>query len=226
MFLACECAGISTVGTAFAADSPAKPNILFILADDLGYAALGCQGSPDVKTPNIDSLAANGIRITAGYVTAPQSSPSRAGLLSGRYQQRFGHEGNPNFPVMLMGGGRTMADHLKAAGYLALHAPHSQQVDFGDYSARFPGTSKERLGVLSVMAQQDDSVGTVLAKLRELKELQRLCQALGVYDRSKGDIATVFFHNFSSGTDEAGEFGMWENGSLLPAGGIFKSFRH
>lgn len=58
---------------------------------------------------------------------------------------------------------------------------------------------------------------------RRLKE--RLCQALGVYDQTKGDIETVFLHNFSSGTDEAGEFGMWENGSLLPAGEIFKSFR-
>lgn len=61
---------------------------------------------------------------------------------------------------------------------------------------------------------------------KRLKELERLCRALDTYDRSKGDIATVFLHNFSSGTDEAGEFGMWENGSLLPAGAIFKSFRH
>ena len=74
-----------------------------------------------MKTPHIDSLAANGIRCTAGYVTAPQCSPSRAALMSGRYQQRFGHEGNPNFPLMLMRGGRILAEHLKAAGYATGH---------------------------------------------------------------------------------------------------------
>lgn len=99
----------------------ARPNVLLIFADDLGYADLGCQGSPDVQTPRIDSLAANGIRCTAGYVTAPQCSPSRAGLLSGRYQQHFGHEGNPQFPLMLMRGGKTIAAHLKAAGYRTGH---------------------------------------------------------------------------------------------------------
>ena len=98
-----------------------KPNILVIFADDLGYADLSCQGSPDVRTPNIDSLAVNGVRCTAGYVTAPQCSPSRAGLMSGCYQQRFGHEGNPQFPVMLMNGGKTIADHLKASGYATAH---------------------------------------------------------------------------------------------------------
>lgn len=98
-----------------------RPNILVILADDLGYADLGCQGSPDVKTPNIDSIAANGVLCTAGYVTAPQCSPSRAGLMCGQYQQRFGHEGNPNFPLMLMRGGKTIADHLKSAGYATGH---------------------------------------------------------------------------------------------------------
>ncbi len=103
------------------AADPAKPNVLLIFADDLGYADLGCQGSPDVKTPRIDSLAASGIRCTAGYVTAPQCSPSRAGLLSGRYQQRYGHEGNPQFPMLLMHGGKTLASHLKAAGYATGH---------------------------------------------------------------------------------------------------------
>jgi len=74
-----------------------------------------------VKTPNIDSLAVNGVRCTAGYVTAPQCSPSRAGLMSGCYQQRFGHEGNPDFLLTLMSGSKTIADHLKAAGYATAH---------------------------------------------------------------------------------------------------------
>jgi hypothetical protein len=105
-----------------AAEAPKpKPNILVILADDLGYADLGCQGSADVKTPHIDSLAAYGVRCTAGYVTAPQCSPSRAGLLSGQYQQRFGHEGNPNFPLMLMRGRKIVPEYLKASGYATAH---------------------------------------------------------------------------------------------------------
>jgi arylsulfatase A-like enzyme len=72
-----------------------KPNIILIVADDLGYGELGCQGNKDIPTPNIDSMARNGVRFTQAYVTAPLCSPSRAGLLTGRYQQRFGHEFNP-----------------------------------------------------------------------------------------------------------------------------------
>ena len=71
-----------------------KPNIVVILADDLGYGELGCQGNPEVPTPNIDSIARNGVRFTNGYVTAPVCCPSRAGLMTGRYQTRFGHELN------------------------------------------------------------------------------------------------------------------------------------
>jgi arylsulfatase A-like enzyme len=74
----------------------AKPNVVLIVADDLGYADLSCQGqSKDVKTPSIDSLAAGGIRFVNGYVSCPVCSPTRAGLLTGRYQQRFGFEQNP-----------------------------------------------------------------------------------------------------------------------------------
>lgn len=70
------------------------PNVILIVADDLGYADLGCQGATELRTPHIDSLAADGARFTSAYVSAPASSPSRAGLLTGRYQQRFGHEFN------------------------------------------------------------------------------------------------------------------------------------
>ncbi|MBL9126136.1 MAG: sulfatase-like hydrolase/transferase, partial [Verrucomicrobiales bacterium] len=77
------------------ADARVRPNIVIILADDLGFGDLGCYGSRDIPTPNIDSLSTNGVRFTSGYVTAPVCSPSRAGLMTGRYQQRFGHETNP-----------------------------------------------------------------------------------------------------------------------------------
>ncbi len=100
-----------------------KPNILLIFIDDLGYGELGCQGNPEIPTPHIDSLAETGVRCTAGYVTASYCSPSRAGLLTGRYQTRFGHELNPvgghnldpkaGLPLTE----RTLADRLKAAGY-------------------------------------------------------------------------------------------------------------
>jgi arylsulfatase B len=72
-----------------------QPNIVLILADDLGYGELGCQGNPQIRTPFIDSIARRGVRFTNGYVSAPNCSPSRAGLLTGRYQTRFGHEFNP-----------------------------------------------------------------------------------------------------------------------------------
>src|SRR5437762_4097478 len=101
-----------------------KPNILIIVADDLGYGELSCQGNPQIPTPNIDSLAKNGIRFTSGYVSGPYCSPTRAALMTGRYQQRFGHEFNPgpaqqadsDFGLPLTE--KTVADRLKAAGYV------------------------------------------------------------------------------------------------------------
>jgi arylsulfatase A-like enzyme len=100
-----------------------RPNILLLFVDDLGYADLGCQGSSDVRTPNIDSIAKHGVRCTAGYATAPMCSPSRAGLLTGRYQQRFGHELNLG-PVHTRNLGlpvseKTIADRLKPFGYVS-----------------------------------------------------------------------------------------------------------
>ncbi len=97
-----------------------KPNIVILLADDLGYADLGCQGSTEVRTPQIDSIAANGVRFTAGYVSAPQCCPSRAGLMTGRYQNRFGFEANWSAPSPEVGLPRTehtMAERFRAAGY-------------------------------------------------------------------------------------------------------------
>lgn len=71
-----------------------KPNIVLIVADDLGYGEPGYMGSTDHPTPNIDSIAKNGIALTSGYSSCPVCGPSRAGFHTGRYQQRFGHEGN------------------------------------------------------------------------------------------------------------------------------------
>jgi uncharacterized protein (TIGR03437 family) len=92
-----------------------KANIVMIVADDLGYADLGAQGSAEIVTPNIDSIARNGVRFTHGYVTAPVCNASRAALLTGRYQQRFGVEllSNPNLPLSEA----TLAGRLKSLGY-------------------------------------------------------------------------------------------------------------
>ena len=72
-----------------------KPNILNLYADDLGYGELGFQGCTEIPTPHIDSIAKNGTRFTDGYVTCSMCYPSRAGMMTGRHQVRFGIEGNP-----------------------------------------------------------------------------------------------------------------------------------
>ena len=100
-----------------------KPNIVLILGDDLGYADLGVYGCKDMATPNLDRLAGNGVRFTDGYVSCPVCSPTRAGLMTGRYQERFGHWYNPGPPTQadanfgLPLSETTLADLLKKEGY-------------------------------------------------------------------------------------------------------------
>lgn len=97
--------------------SPAQPNILFLVGDDMGCADVGFQGCKDIPTPNLDALAAVGARFTSGYVSGPYCSPTRAGLLAGRYQNRFGHEFNPSGSHGMPVTETTIAQRLKAAGY-------------------------------------------------------------------------------------------------------------
>lgn len=101
-------------------DAPAPPNIVVFLADDLGYNDIGEYGSEIIQTPHIDALAAAGVRLTDGYVSAAVCSPSRAGLYTGRYQSRFGYEFNTSgrdTEVGLPTDQRTLADMLSATGY-------------------------------------------------------------------------------------------------------------
>ncbi len=100
-----------------------RPNIVFILADDLGYGDLGIQGDKQAVTPNIDALSAHGVRLTNYYANHPVCSPSRAALLTGEYQHRMGFEynsGSPNNTSPIFGlppTATTIAQRLKAAGY-------------------------------------------------------------------------------------------------------------
>jgi uncharacterized sulfatase len=107
---------IALPGGLSAAES--RPNIIVFYSDDHGHADLGCQGvANDVKTPNIDALAASGVRAMHGYSTAPQCVPSRAGLMTGRFQARFGVESNAS---ELDGFNKqtTIAGRLQNAGYI------------------------------------------------------------------------------------------------------------
>ncbi len=108
-----------------AAAAPAgRPNIVFIVADDLGYGELGSYGGREIPTPHLDALAAGGVRFTQGYVTASFCAPSRAALLTGKQQTRYGYEGNPTGAlnadprIGLPATERIMAARLRSAGYV------------------------------------------------------------------------------------------------------------
>lgn len=93
-WLSAVLSAILAIGSANASD---KPNIIVIMADDMGYADAGFTGATDIRTPNLDALAKSGVVFRQGYVTHPFCGPSRAALMSGRYQHRFGFEANPAY---------------------------------------------------------------------------------------------------------------------------------
>ncbi|WNJ20575.1 sulfatase [Pontibacter sp. G13] len=127
-----RCQSTASVAGPAAIETPApqsQPNILLIFSDDAGYADFGFHGSKTMPTPNLDKLASEGVRFTQGYVSDPTCGPSRAGLITGKYQQRFGYTEN-NVPGYMsevsaalgdeMGlpvEEKTMGDYLKAIGY-------------------------------------------------------------------------------------------------------------
>src|SRR5579859_554556 len=112
-----------------------KPNIVLILCDDLGWADLGCYGSKYHKTPNLDRLAASGVRFTDAYAACPVCSPTRASLLTGRYPQRYNLTDwlpgradrpdqkmlRPKLDMQLPLEEITIAEALKPAGYVCGH---------------------------------------------------------------------------------------------------------
>lgn len=98
---------------------PAKPNILVIMADDLGYGDVSCYGATELQTPNIDRLAASGIRFTDGYCSASTCTPTRFSMLTGNYAFRTPGKGiaAPNSPALITPGTETVASILKRGGY-------------------------------------------------------------------------------------------------------------
>ncbi|MEC8636278.1 MAG: sulfatase [Bacteroidota bacterium] len=101
-----------------------NPNVIVIMTDDLGYIDVGFNGSTEIPTPNIDRIAQKGVRFTNGYTPYPVCSPSRAGFITGRYQQRFGYERNvqyrPNDPNMgLPQTEKTIAEVISQVGYIS-----------------------------------------------------------------------------------------------------------
>lgn len=96
----------------------AQPNVLIFYIDDMGWAQPGCYGGKLAPTPNMDALAAGGVRFTDGYSSGCVCSPGRVGLLTGRYQQRTGHDSNPTRAGReLLLSETTMAQRMKALGY-------------------------------------------------------------------------------------------------------------
>ena len=148
------------------------PNLLIVMADDMGYGDLGVTGSRVIETPNLDALAASGIFCTRAYVASSVCSPSRAGLLTGRDPRRFGYQDNLNSSARTYGTRpellglpiteRTLGDHLRAAGYAtalvgkwhlgagAIHHPNRRGFDYfcgmiGGWHDYFPTADKNQL---------------------------------------------------------------------------------
>lgn len=112
---------LALLAPAAAAEPGRRPNVVFILVDDLGYGDLGAYGARDIRTPHLDRLARQGVRLTDGYSNGPVCTPTRAALVTGRYQQRVGLEwaigpgqSEPGLPATEA----SLARRLKGAGYV------------------------------------------------------------------------------------------------------------
>ncbi|MBR8538016.1 sulfatase-like hydrolase/transferase [Carboxylicivirga sediminis] len=166
-----------------------RPNIIVILADDLGYNDVGYMGSDANATPNIDAIAANGLRFTDAYTTCPVCGPSRAGLLTGRYQNRFGFEDNPGpfrrteetipgIPLRET----TMGEYFKELGYntALIGKWHEENVPLRNPSARGFDKFFGFINGASSYYINDNSQGKLLNGLRPVEsEEEYLTNAFG-----------------------------------------------
>lgn len=91
------CTTLALGGALLAAKAEKRPNVIVFMADDMGYADVGFTGAKDIKTPNLDKLASNGVVFTNGHANHSFSGPSRAALMTGRYPYRFGFDTNPSY---------------------------------------------------------------------------------------------------------------------------------
>lgn len=240
------------VFASFARAEASKPNILIFYLDDMGWAQPGSYGGRMAPTPNMDALAAGGVRFTNGYSSGCVCSPGRVGLMTGRYQARTGHDANPTKEGReLLLSETTMAQHLKTAGYttgivgkwhlgdtapefmppargfdfamgtvgnlgegkgpsfyrgkeliqdlpgapitspvyaaesvkfldanrdkpwflyLSFNAVHSPHVASEKWLEKFKGLPKHDAAYAALAAEADEAIGTVMAKLREMKQ--------------------------------------------------------
>lgn len=166
-----------------------KPNVIIIFTDDHGYSDLSCQGAvSDVKTPHIDSMAESGVRCTSGYATAPQCCPSRAGLISGQYQQKFGLRGNGDgaLPWSL----NTLPERMKAAGYVTgmagkWHlAGNGLNASNGEYC---PGREEDAKAAEAIPTKRKDKI---------VKD-KKVMKAMPGHDRyDNGNPGQVYHHGF------------------------------
>ena len=195
----CPALLIALLAAVLGGAEPVRPNILVILADDIGIGDVGFSGSQDVATPNIDRLAREGVMFTAGYLSAPVCSPSRAGYLSGRYQQRFGHEFNPQagnvFQFGLPTSEKLLPARLKEAGYHTAivgkwHLGTSQQYHplsrgFEEQPLGFLGGARTYLGKVGGPAQTLQKDGQATEPKGYLTD-QFGDEAAAYIERSKG----------------------------------------
>jgi arylsulfatase A-like enzyme len=208
--LLCLVLGLALAESVSAAEAPRKPNIIFILADDLGWTDLGCQGSRYYETPQIDRLAADGVRFTSGYTCGPNCQPTRAALISGQYGprtgiytvgsiDRFDWQSRPLRPVdnvqQLPLEKVTLAQSLKKAGYSTALFGKWHLGQTGAYHPSKRGfdeaiTSMGKHFDFVTQPKVDYPKGTYLADFLTDK-------ALGFIERHKGEPFFLCLHHFA-----------------------------
>ena len=170
--------GLTIANVAIAENMDERPNVLIILLDDAGYNDFGFMGSSDLETNQIDNLAAMGVIFSDGHVTATVSGPSRAGILTGRYQQRFGYECNLENEGGLALSEKTIGDVFKSVGYSTAclgkwhqgHTPEYHPNERGfDYFYGFLGGARSYF----YKPKGDDRLNNKLNQLQKNGEAQK-----------------------------------------------------